>query len=248
MLIDCFVLYVHAQVRGLRRVTVHITFAKTYARLGGMKKALVLGWVLVGATLLIIGSLILSLNINRNKIGFTNISSSDQLSATWEKYLDSVNQFSIDYPSVLTVDPLDKEDFGDDFLSYVYFNGEDGKVGVIWLKIISNSARLSPLEFWATEFPFWRHAGDLIPETKAEKLKEAEQYFSKMEQISVGKDLQKGYRITVADVLTRTEAFWFEGDRVFNLGFSPQDKSYGFSAEQKANWVTQMLMSYAKLN
>lgn len=164
----------------------------------------------------------------------------------WVVYSDKDSQYSIEYPITWVTDKAtDINRLGNNISSYTGFTVKDGKSDLVWLKVYNNPQRLSPVNFWAEYARFWTidpEGGQEI--SNQQKLQQAQLVFKFMDQITVGTDSISGYKFTVSDVLPRTEIFWFVDDKAYNLGFSPQDKAYNYSKQQKKEIVDHMLRTF----
>lgn len=152
----------------------------------------------------------------------------------WNVFKDLGNNFSTEYPSVLFAEKKGR--------NLVFSTEQIGKSPIVWLNVYPNPKNMSIVDFW-TEDPPNYHSGDIVGDF-SQRNENAKSLLKNAEIVYVSKYNFKGFELQIPDVLLRTEIFWVQGDKVFNLGFSPQDQSYGCLGRKKKEIVSHMLRSF----
>lgn len=157
----------------------------------------------------------------------------------WNTYKDKENNFSIEYPSVFKAE---KTPNGIGFKT-----NDNEKASIIWLSVYDNAKKQNITQVW-TESPPNDHAGELTSASYSQRLINANQLLKNALQVNVGSTNIKGYSLTIGDTLERTSIYWLANNNIYNLGFSPQDKSYGCLGDKKAEIVNHMLSSFQPID
>jgi len=150
----------------------------------------------------------------------------------WSVYEDHENKFKIKYPSALY---LEKKDNG-----FVLKTNKDERGNIIWFYVYPRPENKDILNLW-TENPPNDHADELVSANYNERVKNANLLLKNSETVSVGMGNIKGYKLNIADVLEREEVFWQDANNIYNLGYSPQNISYGCIGGKRWQIVNHML-------
>ncbi|MBI2598697.1 hypothetical protein HYW40_00545 [Candidatus Curtissbacteria bacterium] len=220
-----------------------------------MRKGFVLQLVLGIAAVLVVGVVAAWYFLGqKNLIKINNKDLSDDRrvivseidTSNWPVYSNEELDFSVNYPGNLKPSSeSDQDRLGPNTSSRVYFSS--GKPVIFWLNILENQEILSPIDFWASRYVFWDHAGETLEMSDQEIIAKATQYFDNAKIMDVGGNYE-GYRMVVPDVLTRVEIFWFIDDKVFNFGYSPDDNSGGLPGVERNEIAEKILATFSIIN
>jgi len=156
----------------------------------------------------------------------------------WSLYQDAGKKFSIDYPSALLAEQVQK--------GIQLKTTKDKRPAIIWFYVYPNPKNQNAVQFW-TDNPPNDHAGELATASYAEKANNAKSLIESSENVNVGQANVKGYRLNIPDVLEREEIFWLDDNNIYNLGFSPQDTSSNCIGGKKRQIVNYMLRTFKQI-